>query len=168
MEKIDLNEVKRIIRVRSGKETEPTRYEKKLAEVKERMTLNEIEKDLKELKTLIDDPDHKGTIDLAEVRKIRFKASNPDEVIGLKRYLFHFKGKFYLIEGNEYRKIEDAEARMQLDQDQDIELYYLCSNESMCPLPNLFTGRYAKAVQVKNDAGVIEYIRKLTVVTIKL
>ena len=82
-------------------------------------------------------------------------------------FLFNYKNKFHLLKGGEHSVISDAEARTQIDETSDIELYYICTNEKMCPLPSLFSGKGATALMVKDQQAVIDTIKRITGVTIK-
>jgi flavoprotein len=147
-QKIDVNEAKRLRRIHTGKDIPESRYEKKLLETQLKMDVNKV---------------------LADIKACKDCLKNFEEQPGLetKNYLFAFKGKYHLIEGSQYRRIEDGEARMKLDENSEMQLYYICTNEKMCPLPNLFSGKNAKALMLKNDQEVIERIKSLTGVTIK-
>lgn len=82
-------------------------------------------------------------------------------------FLFAFKNRFHLIKGREHSVISDAEARREIDETSDIQMFYICTSEKMCPLPPLFSGKGATALMLKNEQAVIDYIKKLTGVTVK-
>jgi hypothetical protein len=121
MEKIDLNESKRISRILSGMEPKPNRFEAKLAAIK-------------------------------------LKISNADQDPGLERKscLFFFKSKFYHVKGK-VNKIVEADVKSLLEEHQDTQVYYLCSDK-VCPMPAALMGKTKKAVKVKDDAGAAEFM----------
>jgi len=150
---IDLNEAKRLIRIKTGKEVQPSRYETKLKEAVRGIRIDELKEGVESLKEIL------GNIKMSSI--------NPVPGLESKSYLFTYKGTFYLVTGESYKVITDGEAKMEMDNNQP-EMYYICT-ESICPMPPAFVSKEnVNAVRLKNDVEVINYIKKLTSVLIKI
>ena len=130
------------------------------------MALQEIEDEVKKTKQFLENPGMINGVDLERVRKI-IKNANPNDPFAKEAYLFTYKGKFHFIEAGQYRKIEDAEVRKQLDEHSDMKLYYICTNELMCPLPPSYEGKKAEGIMLKDDQAVIIYIKRIARVELK-
>ena len=145
---VDYERSKRLTAILSGKEKLESKHAAKLREVQRKMAAKDILKDVKDARAII-------------------KNINLDPGLEREIYLFAFKGKFHQCENGNHKVINDAEAKTLLKEVPETELYYVCTNEGMCPLPNMYVGTDAKAVQLKNDQEVIGHIKRLTGVTIK-
>jgi hypothetical protein len=97
----------------------------------------------------------------------RIKNSDPNNPLARDIYLFSFRKKFHQIEAQNHKVIRESDVKALLDKNTKVQLYYICTNEGMCPLPKSYVGKGAKAVQVKDDQGVIDYIRQTTGITLK-
>lgn len=151
MEKIDLNRAKRLTRILAGKEKpiQGETYEKKRQKTLVTMQLNEM----------------KNTI-MKHAREM-IKNADPNDPFTREIYMFSFRGKFHQIEAGTHKIVKADAVTALLEENQDIRLYYICTNSGMCPLPNAYVGKGAKAIQLKDDAAVIDYIKTLTGVEIK-
>jgi flavoprotein len=104
--------------------------------------------------------------DVQEAREM-IKAIDLDPGLARELYLFAFKGKIHQVEAGKHKVIKETEVQGILKEVPETKLYYICTNEIMCPLPSIFSGKDATAVMLKNDAEVVEHIKRLTGVTIK-
>ncbi len=149
-------------------------FKEKQARILNIMATKEILDETKKLKDFLMHPEMVGRVNLNEVKRLSAKLAgkvvniNPDPGTEIERFLFAFKGKFHLITAGQYRKIEDAEVRTQLDEHSDMKIFYLCTNESMCPLPPGLIGREGTTgVALKDDQAVIDYIKRVSGVELK-
>jgi hypothetical protein len=151
---VDLNEAKRLIDIRTGKQKAISRYQTKLKEAQKSIRIDELIDDVGKLKETLSN--------------IKMAVESPVPGLENKSYLFTYKGNFYLITGESYKVITDGEAKMEMDANQP-ELYYICTDQGMCPMPPSYVGKSnATAVQLADDKAVIAYIQKITNVTVKL
>lgn len=149
MNKIDLNRAKRLTAILAGREKAPSRYEEKKAKIHKEMSLKDMKKAImKDARLLIRD-------------------SNPDDPFAREIYLFAFKGKFHQIEAGTHKIITEAEAKTLIEKIPETELFYVCTNSGMCPLPDAFVGQDSQAIQVKDEQAVIAFIKQKTGVEIK-
>jgi hypothetical protein len=111
----------------------------------------------------------KNSIDLERLKRLRrtlagnqIKNADPNDPFAREIYVFAFKGKFHQIESGNHKVVKEPEVKALLDKNPETKLYYICTNEGMCPLPGVYVGRGAKAVQLKDDQAVIDYIKQIT------
>lgn len=102
-----------------------------------------------------------------ETHRERLSRMYDDDPLNIKSWIITYKRKIYLVQGDSYKVITDAEVRKQLLKNTDTKLVYICA-EQVCPMPPAFVGKNPEAAQVKDDAEAIAYILKLTGVTITL
>jgi len=149
---VNIEEAKRLIRIHEGKEVQPSRHETLLKQAVRDIEIDEL---------------IEGVEGLKETLK-SIKMSVPKTGLENSSYLFTYKGTFYLVSGGSYKVITDGEAKMEIDNNQP-QLFYICTDQGMCPLPPAFVGKStATAVQLADDKAVIAYIQKITNVTVKL
>lgn len=149
-QKIDLDKAKRLNRIMEGKE-KPIRQEKidrLMEEARGKILLGETEKLL------------------TEAQKLLTKNMQTDPGLELDSVLIAFRGKYHFFEGTKHQKLNESEVRQKIADRSKIELYYICTNDGMCPLPAVLKDKGAKGMQVKDDAGVISFIKDLTGVEI--
>jgi len=91
----------------------------------------------------------------------------PRTGLEIKSYLFFFKRKYHLIESGKYRKLSESEVRLTLETYPETKIYFMCSDNTICPMPQTLEGKDKQAVQVKDDQAVIDYIKKVSGVEIK-
>lgn len=145
MEKINLNEARRLNRILTGKEKAPSRHEEK------------------RLKTEI-------VMDLKALKKDLMKDINLDPGLETERYLFSFKNKFHFVVNKQYTKYENgAEVRTLMEDQPETNLYYICiEKEVMCSLPEIFTGKPCHGVMLKSKSNVLDFIERVSGARIKL
>jgi hypothetical protein len=146
---ININESRRLSRILAGKEKPQSRYDQKIAQ-------SQIVMDLKDLKFRV----------MRDARAL-IKNADPNDPFARDIYMFAFKGKFHKIESGTHKIISEAEVNTLIEKNSETKLYYICTNSGMCPLPDAYVGKGSKAVQVKDDDAVIDYIKSITGVTIK-
>jgi hypothetical protein len=140
MDKINIEESKRLSRILAGSEKPKDKAAEKLSIVQAKMN-----------------------------QKIRYQGLDPNDPFAKDIYLFAFKGKFHKIMAKKHTILTTDKAVQALLTDYpETKLYYLCTNSGMCPMPLSFSGKDAKAAQLKDDNAVIAFIQKLTGVAIRV
>ena len=150
MEKVNLQRVKKLTAILAGKE-KPFQRETH----SDKMENTQILMELRSLKNSI----------MKDARQL-VKNGNPDDIFAREIYLFAFRGKFHKIEAGTHKVIKDDEVKSLLKENPETELYYVCTNSGMCPLPDVYSGKGAKAILLKDDDAVIDYIKQKTGVKI--
>lgn len=92
----------------------------------------------------------------------------PDPGLKMKIFLFYFKGKYHLIQEGIYKKLDESEVGKTLEKYSETKIYFMCSDNSICPMPSVLTGKEKEAVQVKDDQAAINYIKTVSGIEIKL
>jgi hypothetical protein len=142
-------------------------YEQKKRRIMADMAIRDIEKSIIDAKNFLKNPQMIGDVDLNRVRKLSHK--NLAGVPGLERevYVFAFRDKFHRIEGDQHLIITDAEVTKLLNEIPEVKLFYVCTNAGICALPDSYVNKDAKAVQLKGEQEIIDYIKQITGVEIK-
>ena len=138
-------------------------FEQKKARILTKISANGIIFDLKKLKNeVVNGPD----VNLNRAKKL-IRNVEQDPGLETKISLFYFKNKFHLIESGKYRKTSESEVRKTLDEQPETMIYFICS-ENSCSMPQVLSGKDQEIVKLKDDQEVIDYIKKVSGVELKI
>jgi len=150
---LDLNEAKRLIDIRTGKQKAISRYQTKLKEAQRGIEIDELIDDVTNLKDVL------GNI----------KMEVQDPIPGIKPAggLFFYKGKYLNTSQGELKKLSEAEAKTLLDQNSGLKVYFICS-QAVCPMPGILSNKEKIGVKVKDDLEAAAYISKTSGIDVKV